>query len=219
MLIVEFRLHHPVLEATLTGVPGVRLAWEQSNQTPDRGVRTLLWAEADDFAVLDRALEADPTVTNVSAIADTGTRRLYRMDWCGEGLEHSTWPVLVEEATIVQRITGTADGWVFRVAFPDRAAFGRYRDFCDDHDIDYEVFRIYEERYGPDAAPDFGLSEKQHLMLSLATERGYFDVPRRVELADLADEVGISHQAASERIRRAQATLNRNALRPAAGEE
>ncbi|WP_254536513.1 helix-turn-helix domain-containing protein [Halomarina litorea] len=218
MLIVEFRLHHPVLERTLTSVPGVRLDWEQSNQTPDRGVRTLLWAEADDFEALERALDEDTTVTNVAPVADTGTRRLYRMDWHGDGLERSTWPVLVEEATIVQRITGTKDGWVFRVAFPDRAAFGRYREFCDDHDIDYEVFRIYEERYGPDATPDFGLSEKQHHILSLATERGYFDVPRKVELATLADEVGISHQAASERIRRAQATLNRNALRPSAGD-
>ncbi len=218
MLIVEFRLQHPVLERTLESVPGVRFSWEQSNQTPDRGVRTLLWAEADDLAVLEGAFEDDPTVSNVSCIADTGARRLYRMDWCGEGLEHSTWPVLVEEATIVQRITGTSDGWTFRVAFPDRAAFARYRAFCDDHGIDYEVFRIYEERYGSDAVPDFGLSEKQHRMLSLATERGYFEIPRRVELADLAAEEGISHQAASERIRRAQATLNRNALPPATEE-
>jgi predicted DNA binding protein len=37
----------------------------------------------------------------------------------------------------------------------------------------------------------------------LALRRGYFATPSEVELADLADDLGISRQAVSNRIRRA----------------
>ena len=212
MLIAEFRLQQPILERTRHTVPGVRFEWEQSNQTAGGTIQTYVWAECDDFAALDEVLAVDPTVVDATCTTEAGDRRLYRMNWSGEGHENSTYPTLVEEASLIQRITGDSEGWVFRVAFPSHDAFCRYRAFCKDHDIEFELFRIYEERMAPGGSLDFGLTDKQREMLTLATRRGYFDVPRKVELADLAEEVGISHQAASERLRRAQVTLNRNAL-------
>lgn len=39
--------------------------------------------------------------------------------------------------------------------------------------------------------------------LILALERGYFDTPWGVTLKEIGDELGITQQAASERVRRA----------------
>jgi len=47
----------------------------------------------------------------------------------------------------------------------------------------------------------------QQEALSLAFDRGYFEIPRRVTLVELGDEVGVSDQALSERLRRAQTKL------------
>jgi predicted DNA binding protein len=57
------------------------------------------------------------------------------------------------------------------------------------------------------------LSEKQFQALSLAFDRGYFAVPRRITLENLADEVGVSHQALSERLRRGQQVVLSELLR------
>jgi hypothetical protein len=53
----------------------------------------------------------------------------------------------------------------------------------------------------------FGLTDSQHRVLELASRRGYFEVPRDVTLKELADEVGVSHQALSEQIRRGTGAL------------
>lgn len=47
------------------------------------------------------------------------------------------------------------------------------------------------------------LSDKQMETLQTALECGYFEVPRGITLKELAKELGCSHQATSERLRRA----------------
>lgn len=51
------------------------------------------------------------------------------------------------------------------------------------------------------------LTDKQREMMQTASDMGYFEVPREVGLAAVADEIGISSQAASERLRRGQHKL------------
>lgn len=58
----------------------------------------------------------------------------------------------------------------------------------------------------------FGLSHQQRDALILALERGYFDVPRGVTLTEIGDELGITQQATSERIRRAAQKVLRSVL-------
>ncbi|MFP4695916.1 helix-turn-helix domain-containing protein [Thiohalospira sp.] len=63
----------------------------------------------------------------------------------------------------------------------------------------------------------FGLSQEQREALLLGLRRGYFDTPSDATLAEIADELGISQQATSDRIRRgtkrvlAEALLSRAA--------
>jgi len=48
----------------------------------------------------------------------------------------------------------------------------------------------------------YGLTDAQFEALATAWERGFYTVPREVELVDIAADLGISHQALSERLRR-----------------
>lgn len=53
----------------------------------------------------------------------------------------------------------------------------------------------------------------------LALKRGYFETPRRVSLSDLADELDVSKQAVSQRVRRATEQVLQEAVLSAAAVE
>lgn len=53
---------------------------------------------------------------------------------------------------------------------------------------------------------------EQREALILAVERGYFAVPRETKLEEIAEELGITRQAASERVRRGAETVLRKSL-------
>ena len=64
----------------------------------------------------------------------------------------------------------------------------------------------------PEAGPWYGLSEPQREALMLAVRMGYYDIPRGCTTEDLANELGISDQAVTERLRRAIGTFGRHTL-------
>lgn len=76
------------------------------------------------------------------------------------------------------------------------------------------LHRLYHDQTGNQDDNQYSLSKKQRQTLELAHRKGFFAVPRRTSLAAIAEELEISEQAVSERIRRATATLISNALSP-----
>ncbi len=56
------------------------------------------------------------------------------------------------------------------------------------------------------------LTEKQRETLELALSEGYYERPREADLTTLADQLGISKSAVSQRIRNAETNLITNAL-------
>lgn len=57
-----------------------------------------------------------------------------------------------------------------------------------------------------------GLTDIQHDTLVTAIRAGYYDVPRSLLMGELTDELGVSQQALSNRLRRRHRTLVENAL-------
>lgn len=206
MIIVEFRLEYPILRDALRCAPRMTVTWEQSDRTKDGRHQLLFWTEGGDFEAFEDGLEEDPTVASPSRTIHLGDQRLYQTKLKDEAQRTSIYPLLVDEASILRRVTATHDGWEFRAAFPDRAAFGRFRDFCREHDIRFNVHRFYEEREHPET-PRFGLTGVQRETLITAVECGYLEIPRESSLADLSDEFDISETAASERFRRGVKSL------------
>lgn len=205
MRIVEFRVDHPILREALLRVPELDLQWVQSDirDDGDGRLRLLVWASGDDYAAFDAALEDDPSVATVRRTVDVGGRRLYQLDVVAPDSTASLYPVIVDEGAVIRSIRGSAGGWEFRLAFPSDAAVTRFFDFCGDHDVPFTIHRTFEETNDR----PHGLTEVQNRTLQKALEAGYFDVPRRASLIDIADDLGLSDTAVSQRLRRGLRTL------------
>ncbi|RNJ25792.1 helix-turn-helix domain-containing protein [Halosegnis longus] len=145
--------------------------------------------------------EADPTVRDVRCLTEKNGRRLYRYEVTDEA--HTTYPKLVDIGA--QRLHAQyADGWWHvRTRFPDAETFTAYREWLDDEGVTVRLLREYTS----DAPGDSGLTPEQEAVLKLARERGYFAIPRETTAKALAEELGISGQAVSERLRRGLARL------------
>lgn len=196
------------LEETLDAVPDavfelVRVvAYDQSITIP------YLWAMTDDLSALREALAADPTVENVELLDDYDGEYLFRMEWVYR--IRVLVRILTEDHATVLNARGSSEGWLFRVLFPDRESLSSTHDFFDHSEFDVGIRAIYEmdgTRHGR-----FGLSEEQYLTLVTAIDGGYYDIPRGIDIQGLAEEFDISHQAVSERLRRAHKTFIKNGL-------
>ena len=203
------------LGKTLESVPEATFDIERVVAHDTENVLPFIWATAPDRDALEAAFEADESVANVELLSDLDDEWLYRMEWVSH-VQFVVHALLEEQATVLDAHSENGH-WRLRLLFPDRESLSRTYDFCDDHDIDLDIETIYEmdsERHGR-----FGLTEQQAEALTAAFERGYYEVPRGVSVADLADALDISHQALSERFRRAHGNLVENTLVVGSDEE
>ncbi|WP_254535417.1 helix-turn-helix domain-containing protein [Halomarina litorea] len=210
---VRFTLDHPTLRETLTAVPSTRIVWEESDRTDNGEMLLLLWVESEDFEAFEEATHADPTVTAPRCLTELGDRRLYQIEQTGEGRARRIHTELVAVGGIIHECVGTDGRWSLEVEFPDQDALKHFHSVCEEFDLDFRLVQKYEQSGGKGSSGDFGLTEKQRHALSLACEMGYFEVPRGSDLGTIAEELDISHQAASERVRRAVDVLVRHTIR------
>ncbi|WP_158056841.1 helix-turn-helix domain-containing protein [Halorussus halophilus] len=213
MIIVELRIDNPIFKHALTAVPEMEITWERSDVTDGGTSHLLVWAEGGDFARFEDALSADPTVDSVDLVAEVYPRRLYKAALADSGFEASVYPLVVEEGGVVHELTATHDGWTSRVSFPGRSSLDRLYQFCRERDIDFEMRHVYAE-ISDEEQDEYGLTTDQRETLQHALKTGYLEIPREQSLDDLADDLDISQNAASERFRRAVQTLVANTVGP-----
>lgn len=201
-MIVRISIQQPTLLQALRDVPSTKVIWEEMNITEHGDVILLFWAESNDYEAFEAAIRSDSTVRNPKCLTTFSDRRLYQVEQVGEGRMKSAHSALVESGAIIQQGVGTHEGWTLQIAFPTHDALQQYCALYEDAEVQFTLLAKYEQPHGRQRG-DLGLTEKQEQILFLAAKRGYYKVPRKVDLSDLADELGISHQAASERLRRA----------------
>lgn len=194
----EFALYE-----TLTAEPDIECEIERIVETGDDVVMPLVWLRGARTESYEAALADDPSVDDPTLLSDLDTESLYRMEWIGD-IQLVLQMLTGVEATILDAYG--ADGWWYlRVLYPTRESLSETYEFCDENGLTFEVETIREMDGNP--VGRHGLTKKQYEALRLATEQGYFSVPRETDVTTLADELGISHQALSERLRRAQRVL------------
>ncbi|WP_227354680.1 helix-turn-helix domain-containing protein [Haladaptatus salinisoli] len=161
-------------------------------------VMPFVWASDGDFESLTAALEIDPSVGNVELLTDLDEERLYRMEWVNK--TRIIGHMLLEQSATVQRATAHDDQWDLRVLFPEQNRISATSQYAHEHGFSLDVSRIYDV----DSAQRvrFDLTDDQQEALAMAVEHGYYDVPRDVDQSELAEKLGVSHQALSERLRR-----------------
>lgn len=162
----------------------------------------MLWVTNVDATRVADVMAADPTTSNVRLVSQLNQDSLFRMQWTDRVgfLTHA----LVDGNGAVVSAHGTEDAWTFRMFFPHRDDVSATYDACEAYDI------TVEQIYSLDDAPSFGqfhLTDEQVATLRAALDNGYYTVPRETTLEELAEELGVSHQALSERLRRTHRAL------------
>jgi predicted DNA binding protein len=211
-LIAELRLTSSELPLTesLSAVPDMQLNVEQViAEHPEQPIM-FLWASGDDFTAFEDALESDITIHEFVVLEDACERRLYRVQISGQA-NTVLYPTDLEVGASRLAVTATARGIDVRIRFPDRDALRWFRDICDEKDICLSLRGLYEGS-NSSARGRYGLSAKQQRTLRRASEDGYYHVPRKIGLDELADDLDISRQAVSERLRRGTDVLIQNAF-------
>jgi predicted DNA binding protein len=167
-----------------------------------------IWVSGGKLDGLTQILDEDPSVNEIELLSETDEDRLYRLSWAAEArvIGH-----MVSEcnATVHQAIA--ADGqWTLRVLFPDRSAISDVDEFASEYGLSLDLRQLYEVDSAKRAR--FGLTEGQQEALTESYEHGYYEVPRELDASALAERLDISHQALSERLRRATGSLIENTL-------
>jgi hypothetical protein len=191
------------LNYTLERLPEMEVECERIVQSGEGSIMPLLWIRYDDREGLEATLEEDPTVDAVEILSEFDGEFLYRMEWI-DHVRLLLHMLTNSEATVLDAY-GQNRGWHLRMLYPEREHFSRTHEFADEHGLTFEVLTIREMEGEP--AGRYGLTDSQHRVLELASRRGYFEVPRDVTLKELAEEIGVSHQALSEQLRRGTGAL------------
>ena len=157
-------------------------------------------AAADD---IEAAFESHPGVSSVILVDSVDDEYLLRAEWDRE--YEGILSALAETNLSVLSAVGSVDGWEFEVRGETRADVGDFRTYCQDNDIPIEITAVHALLAVQ--GEGYELTETQREALVLAYERGYFDSPRRAALAEIADELGISQQSLSSRLRRGHRRL------------
>lgn len=211
-LIAEFSLQSSdlMLATTLDAAPGMTVEIEQQMATRSDAPVVLFWAFGGDFDRLEDGLERDGTVRCSTVIEELGEKSLYRARLESDELV-AIYPYYQRLGAAPLAATGTHEGWQRRVRFPDRESVIEMRQFCADSDVEFRLHRLYTPG-DAELEDEFGLSPEQREALTVAQRAGYFDVPRAVSLDELGEQLDISGQSASERLRRGVSKLVTNTL-------
>lgn len=200
----EFALYH-----TIETLDDVNFEVERMVAHDESHLMPYVWASDVDRRELEGVLEEDSSVKEFDLLAEPEEEDyLYRMNWV-ESIETLVHILTEEEGTILVA-ESTDRGWFLRILFPDRESLSTTYDFCREHELTIEIERIYDIDDGRQGR--FGLSTDQEDTIAAAYERGYYSVPRGTSLTELAEELGVSHQALSERLRRGHQRLIENTV-------
>ena len=196
------------LSHSLESLPDLRFEIERIVTSGDERVMPLLWVRGPSRERVEQTLEEDPSTDNVELVGDFDDEWLFQMEWIDQ-VDLLVQMITNSEATVLDAV-GRDTQWKLRVLYPERELFSKTHTFCEEHGLHFDITTIRDLEGEP--AGRFGLSTKQYEVLAEAARMGYFEVPREVSLEELAESLGISHQAASERIRRATSGLIQDTL-------
>ena len=163
-----------------------------------RRVCPYLWVTTRDHSQFRETVESDQSVESLRLVEKTNDTGLYHFDWQPES--GSILDCVSRSEAAVLDVNGTASRWEFTLRFDTHEHVRQFQEACADRDIPLSIDTVTSGSAGD--SPSELLSPCQRETIALALERGYFDVPRRTTLVQLAEELSISDQAVSARIRR-----------------
>lgn len=165
----------------------------------EHAVIPYFWIYADDTAVLTTDLSDDVAVDEVRIIDELEEQMLIRIEW-NLDFESVLTAIVNTDVTLLAGV-GDEVGWTFEIRAGDHHELSAFQSYCQNHDIPIQLTELHALS-SLQADHEYDLTDGQREALVLGYTRGYFDSPRTATQEDIADELGISHQAVSSRLQR-----------------
>ncbi|WP_135851978.1 helix-turn-helix domain-containing protein [Halorussus salinus] len=197
-----------LLAWTLDALPDVHVEIERV-AVEDDDVTPFFWVSGVDFGEFEAALADDPSVRDPRAIETHDDQRLYQVTWT-QSSGGIVYAVSATGATVLEA-TSDAGDWTVKMLFPDSDDLSEFQDYTAAHDLFFELKRLTESAH-PEALGKYGVTDEQYEALVAAYHTGYFEVPSETDLQGVADELGISKNATSARLKRGYGNLVENTL-------
>ncbi len=164
----------------------------------------LVWVSGPSRHEVSSALEADPSIDVLASLTDASQGRwLFRLEF--DPVVTQFQQIVADNDGAILETTGRDGIWSLKLLFHDRQSLSVAHDVFRENEFAVTVTRMRSiDGVKGEGTP---LTQTQYETILTAHERGYFDVPRKITLQELATELDISHQALSERLRRSHAAL------------
>jgi hypothetical protein len=204
-ILVDLLVQDEAFEFTeaFSGLPDVPVRLETVVPAGGRTV-PLVWIHDVDAETIQRQVGESRLVADMTPIQRFDDRTLVAVDWHQE--PNSFFGGIVAADAQILGAVREGDTWQFEVRFPSRSSLSAFDAHCQEVGFDVTVNGLYGPE-SPETERRFGLTDPQYETLVEAVDAGYFDVPRRITTAALADRFDVSDQAITERLRRGIKTL------------
>lgn len=184
--------------------PGITVRLVQMVPVGERLI-PYFWAANGSTTEVEAALRAEDDVDSFEVVDTVEDEVLIRVDWVDD-VDGFVDTLATAEATILEG-TGEAGTWTFQLRFDDHNQLTEFYRRCVAEEITVDVREIHNPGHPTRTGPQLGLTDTQHDTLVTALESGYFAIPRKTNLSELASELGVSDTAVSQRLRRGISSL------------
>lgn len=179
-------------------LPGVTVELERIIPARDV-VIPYFWVRGTVVEDIEAAFSDHPGVQRIRLVDSVEDEYLLRVEWAVDYDDVLT--TLTETRVALIKATGTDRQWTFEIRGDARRDIAAFQTRCGELDIPLTLTELHALTPS-ESGTEKALTESQQEALELAYERGYFESPREVTAEELGDELGITQQAVSSRLRR-----------------
>ena len=161
------------------------------------------WVRGAKTDEIEAEFEPHAGAVNIRLVDSVDDEYLMCVEW--DKTYFGILSALAEANVVVLSGIGTKEEWRFEVRGETREAIAEFREDCQERDIPIAITAVHAML--PIQGDGYELTETQREALVLAHERGYFDSPPKTSLEAIAEELGITQQSLSSRLRRGHRRL------------
>lgn len=197
--VAEFTISSPQIRSAASFFPAVEMEMVDQYRDRDGLGHGIFWVETPDYAEFEESLSGSNLVAAWTLLVERPDRRLYNLT-VARGGDLARLVDLSREYDVIWQRTVTQEGTLrIRAIVPDREALTGFHAAIREHGYEFSLHQVTSD-IDSGLAGEPSLSRRQREALVLAYERGYYEQPRQVSLAEIGEELGISESAVSGRL-------------------
>lgn len=197
-----------ILDHTLRNAPEIRVRLDPVVLTKETLSSCVSVYEIDPERI-EELFEDDESVEEFDRVGVSGDELLFRVRWREDGQLVAFRALREHDLTLIDAC-GTDARWTLTFQIDGTDALREFSDSCRAHGA---TFTLQNLQHVTGEESERGLlTNAQREAIELAFTSGYFDIPQRHSLKELAIELGITPQALSDRLRRGERKLVEDAI-------